>query len=311
MSDVDMWLTASGTRALERLYSYPVAATHHLRVPARPGRAYGERHTKIATTKMEIEDNNRIEVHVTSGAHVLLPADKKRTFREFEASNGEDLRAVAGSVVPTHQYLLLDDADVRLDLVQRGRRLYFPRGEIPLDKAMDKGFVGHQISDLDTLMAQMEQRLSTRFHSRLDKELAEQKTRLDKELAVVHSVATVPYVCNIAAQCLNKALGRTGQPESRAFVAAMGRPDGDPRLKAVVKSVFGKAAHTESGKKLDGVISRRNRQQHIEHDEKQFSKTVALALQYCNASSIVADECAVEMLVLGKYQDEPEVFQNL
>ena len=271
---------------------------------------------------MEIEVNNRIEVHVTSGPHVLLPADKKRTFREFEASNGEDLCPVAGSVVRTHKYLLLDDADVRLDLVQRGRRLYFPRGEIPLDKAMDKGFVGHQISDLDTVVAQMEQRLSTRFDlllgkelaeqkTLLDKELAEQKTLLDKELAVVHSVATVPYVCNIAAQCLNKALGKTGQPESRAFVAAMGRPDGDPRLKAVVKSVFGKAAHTESGKKLDGIISRRNRQQHIEHDEKQFSETVALALQYCNASPIVADECAVEMLVLGKYQDEPEVFQNL
>ena len=35
-----------------------------------------------------------------------------------------------------------------------------------------------------------------------------------------------------------------------------------------------------------------------------------LALHYCNSSPIVADECAVEMLVLGKYKEEPEMFEN-
>ena len=86
-------------------------------------------------------------------------------------------------------------------------------------------------------MAQME-RLTAKFKSWLDNKLAGQNTYLDKEPAVVHSHPTAPVVCNIAAQCLNKALGKTGQPGSHVFVAAMGRSDGDSHLKALAKSIF-------------------------------------------------------------------------
>ena len=33
--------------------------------------------------------DNEIEVHLTCGPHTRIPADKKRTFRDFELENGE------------------------------------------------------------------------------------------------------------------------------------------------------------------------------------------------------------------------------
>ena len=122
-------------------------------------------------------------------------------------------------------------ADVRLDLVQRGRKLYFPRGEIPLDKSMDRGFVGHQVSDLSTVCSQLEARLQRQFEQQLaavestfQTQLAANESSSQSQLDLIHSITTVPYVRNVAAQCLNQALGKTGNPH----LARLRDGDGHP-----------------------------------------------------------------------------------
>ena len=221
-------------------------------------------------------------------------------------------------------------AGVQLDLVARGRITYYPRGEVPLDKSMDRGFVGHQVSEQQAAFDQMEARLNASITRQLTaqgtahteqlaaqslahteqlaaqslartEQLAAQSRELQAEFraefAKLHRATTVPFVRNVAAQCLNKALGKTGQVQSKAFAAAMGRPDGSQQLKQLVTAVFGPAAHTDSGARLDTIITRRNIETHM--DEPNLAAAVQQALVFINESSVVGSHCADEMLVLG------------
>ena len=191
---------------------------------------------------------------------------------------------------------------------------------------MEGTLLAHQESDLETVCAQMEKRLTLKLETRLaeqqghhdrqlvaqhghhDRQLAEQKEYLDTQLEVVHSLVTVPYVSNVAAQCLNAALGNSAQrPESRTFQSGMGRAD--PRIRGIVHGIFGKTAHTECGGRLDVIINRRNRSIHHNDTPEGLRLAVSAALGYINNSQAVRLACADEMLVLGAFDVNPELLE--
>ena len=263
------------------------------------------------------------------GPHSRVRADKKRTFRDFGRAHGDGGGAATASGSAGSR-LTVAATGVELDLVARGRTTWVPRGEIPLDRRMDRGFVGHQVSDTQTAFAQMEARLTAGLSTQLatqraeqdshwerrlaerdshwERRLADQDSKMQAQLATLHRATTVPFVCNVAAQCLNQALGKGGQPESRAFASAMGKRDGSQHLKQLVKGVFGATADTDSTGKLDHISTRRNICAHVANSEQQLAAAVQQALEDIIQSSIVAELCADEMLVLGTYLHSPDMF---
>ena len=173
--------------------------------------------------------------------------------------------------------------------MQQGRNLYFPRGEIPLDRSMDKGFVAHQMSDLEATCVELERRLSASFQKQLD---------------LIHGVTTVPYVRSVAAQCLNRVLGGGPPPTFRVFVVAVA--DCAPNApKRVAQAVFGTSPTIQAGIRADQVMTRHHQDQYA----GDLAAAVERAWQILLCCPVVRAQCPDEMLVLRKYREDPDLFR--
>ena len=139
-------------------------------------------------------------------------------------------------------------------------------------------------------------------------QLTDQRQQLD----VVHQQTTIPYVCNAAAQCLTTALGRQRQHKaSRVFSDAVAA-GGDNGIKSFVKELYGQTAYKQRAAVLDAMMDRRNMQIHPDVDvAPRLASVVETALEYVNHAACVRAACKDEMVVLGKFREDPGLFEPI
>ena len=186
---------------------------------------------------------------------------------------------------------------------------------------MATGFVGPISSEEQSRLDRLEElvtaqglQLETQI-SDFQKQLNDQRSDFQKQLDLVHEQTTVPFICNVAAQCLNKALGRSrAHTPSHVFVDAAAASRGDPHqvaIKELVKDIYGRSAYRRRARALDTILDRRNQQAHMDDNGVVLAEAVERALRYINASPSVLNACQEEMVVLGKFQDDPDRFDPI
>ena len=188
---------------------------------------------------------------------------------------------------------------------------------------MDKGFVGHVSTDMQTVIDRLDslqlqltdqrdgfQQQLTDQRDGFQQQLTDQRDGFQQQLDIVHQQTTIPYVCNAAAQCLNTALGRQRRHRASTVFSDAIAAGGNNGIKTFVKELYGfRTTYEQRAAALDAII---DRQTHPDADAAPpLASLVETALEYAKRVACVGEACAEEIIVLGKFMENPGLFDML